>query len=536
MAQSRSLSGFVPSASWLSPAGSGDHTAGGVFLLFITILGLLVRVYGVTGQSLWVDELMSWSAMRPGAGLHFLEQISDAIQGPLYLALTWPLLRWQDTPFSLRLVPLLAGVLTVPLLGVLAARLLGRAAGRLAALLLALSPFHVWYSQEARGYSLVMLFAVLMGLFLIRMLEDGPRPGSAFLFALFSACAVWSNMSALFLWGAMGLTMLWLRPPRSWGQLGWWAVAFGGTLVAVLPWVLKAAGIWAVDRMVVGNETGQALRGESTFSLMAVPYTVYSFFYGFSLGPSLRELHQPDRLAVIRHWWPLLAVAAVPLACGLPWGLARLRGRGRALVVWVLVPLLVLVFLAVRNVKPWNARYLAVAFPWLLLWLALGLENLPRRLGLPLTVLLVGLSLTSLGGYYWNGRYAKADVRAVAAYLDARPQVDDGSPRAILVPAVSNVFQYYYTGADTVLPLHGDTPWRDREQVDAMLDQALAGRDSVRWVQARAWHVDPGNLLAGALAARGQLTLELEVPGARLYSWQRPAPDPIPTEMIHDEP
>ncbi len=46
--------------------------------------------------------------------------------------------------------------------------------------------------------------------------------------------------------------------------------------------------LWAVDRMVVGAATGEALRGESTFSLDALPYTVFSFFYGYSLGPSLR--------------------------------------------------------------------------------------------------------------------------------------------------------------------------------------------------------------------------------------------------------
>ena len=520
MTSSNPSASFVPHDSWLDPADSRLQTAGGGFLVFVTLLGALVRVYGLTSQSLWVDELMSWTAIRPGAGLDYLEQIRDAIQGPLYLALTWPLLRLQDSALSLRLVPLLAGLSTVPLLAVAGSRLLGRPSGRLASLLLALSPFHVWYSQEGRGYSLVMFFAVAMGLLLIRMLEEGPRPRQAVLFALCGAGAVWSNMSGLFLWGAMGVTMLWLRPPRSWGQLGWWSLAFGGALLAVLPWLLKAAGIWAVDRMVVGADTGQALRGESTFSPLAIPYTFFTFSFGFSLGPSLRELHQPDRMAVIKDWFPLLAVAAIPLGTGLVWGLFRLRGRERALILWILVPLLVLAFLAMRNVKPWNPRYVAVAFPWVLMLLAFGLEKLPRRAGGGLIVLMVLLSLASLSGYFWNDRYAKADVRAVVAHLEELEHREAGLPPAVMVPAVAGVFHYYYDGPAEVLPLFEYTPLGDEAQVEAMLDMILAGRTRLHWVVAREWFFDPEGLLAPALARRGQLSLEMEAPGASLLAWR----------------
>lgn len=509
---------WAPAAAWLAPENGAGDTLGGRYLLLVTLLAAVLRCYRLTGQSLWVDEIMSWAMMRPDAGLNFLEQIRDAIQGPLYLAVTWPLLRLQDSALMLRLPSAVAGILTVPLFALTVGRLFDGRSGRLAGLLLALSPFHLWYSQEGRGYALLMFFAVAMGWLLLRMTRHGSGPGSALLFALCSAGAVWSNMSGLFLWAAMGLGVLIFQRPATPRQWGWWAAAFAGGALAVAPWLLKAAGIWAVDRLAVGAATGEALRGETTFTPFALPYTLFTFFYGYSLGPSLRELHLLDKAAAVLAAWPLLAAAVLPVGAGLIRGLAGLRKRDGALLLWIALPLLVLVLLAVRNVKPWNPRYVAVALPWLLALAACGLVRLPRTVGAALTLLLTGLTLFSLGNYYGNGRYAKADVRAMAAQVD-RFGTDD----PILAPSVGNVFSYYHHGPGEVLGAYGLPPLRSAADAERVLDETLPGRPRLFFVEARQWFFDPGGVLPGALARRGHLRLESEAPGAKLYSWRAPA-------------
>jgi mannosyltransferase len=516
---------LIPSQGWANPAPSDDSPVGLGYLLLITALAAVIRGYQLTGQSLWVDEVMSWAMMRPGAGLNFLEQVRDAIQGPLYLAVTWPLLRLQDSELMLRLPAAAAGVLTIPLFTLAAERLAGGRSARLAGLLLALGPFHVWYSQEARGYAFLVFFAVAMGYLLVRMADEGIQLPGAVLFALSSAGAVWSNMSGLFLWGAMGITVLfWIRP-RGRRQWGLWLLAFGGGFLAMLPWILKAAGIWAVDRLVVGASTGEALRGETTFTPLAIPYTFFTFFYGYSLGPSLRELHQPDKLAVLKDALPLLAAAAVPVALGLLGGLVRPPRRFWFLLVWIVVPFAVLVLLAVRNVKPWNPRYIAVALPWLVVWLAWGLSRLPRRLGGATSLLLVALSLFSLGNYFWNGRYAKADVRQAAAWsAETRPGVP------VLVASVANVFEYYNRDRQPALTVYGRPPLGGARQADAFLDEILAGQDSVVYLAARQWYFDPGGYLPEALARRGRLQLDREFPGVTLYFWHKTETDKGPDE------
>jgi len=145
-----------------------------------------------------------------------------------------------------------------------------------------------------------------------------------------------------------------------------------------------------------------------------------------------------------------------------------------------------------------------------------GLTSLPRRVGLPAALLLTGLTLWSLGGYYWDGRYAKADVRAAAAHLEGINTA--GAP--ILVPVVASVFDYYYRGPGEVIPAWGVPVMRNAGDAAAFCDRILAGRPVCWVVLAREWYLDPEGLLPVALSRRGHLRLVMSAPGVRVYAWE----------------
>lgn len=511
--------GWAPSRSWLGDEDpdEGKHL-GWLYLILLTGCAALLRLYLLTSQSLWVDEIMTWRSCRPGAGLQFWPQIRDTFQGPLYLAVLWPLVRIEASEFWLRLPAAVAGTITVPLFALAARRWFDMRTARLAALLLAISPFHVWYSQEARGYAFVMLFTVAASLVLVHMVQQGPRLRTALAYALLGAAAVGSNMSALFLVAAHGLTVLLVARPHTRQQWLLWILALGGLLVLVLPWVLKATGIWAIDRLVPGSDTGTALRGSTTFAPLAVPFTFYSFFFGFSLGPSLRELHLVDRMAILTHYWPLLVLATVLVGTALLSGLVRLRGKQTALLVWIVVPLAIVVALALRNVKPYNPRYLAVVFPWVLLLATAGLLALPRLPSRLLTVALVILCLGSLQGHYHDDRYAKADVRRATVLVTERELAGD----AVVVPVVTGVFKFYYGGINSISDSYAVGTIRSAEEARNFL-QGAVGTASRSWiVLARSWFVDPDGWLPRILAAEGEIQAEEVMPGVRLLLWRPP--------------
>ena len=139
---------------------------------------------------------------------------------------------WQDAhdapprqvfEVPLRLPSLLGGLLSVAAIGCLG-RLLTRSsrAGWIAAFLVAIHPWHLRYSTEARGYGLVFGFSTLALLFLLLALERG-RWRWWLAYGACQALTLWASIGSLHLVVAMnlvaGTTFLWWQWQRFRGEL-----------------------------------------------------------------------------------------------------------------------------------------------------------------------------------------------------------------------------------------------------------------------------------------------------------------------------
>lgn len=520
------LGSLVPPAGWLDDDGAAPEGVGAGFLALITLIALAVRLVHLDGMSLWIDEVFTWELVAPRPGAEFGTHILAAYQGPLYHAAAWPLVRLADTAFMLRLPAAVAGAFTVTLLGLFAGRLWGRGTGRLAAVMACLAPFLVWYSQEARGYAFVMFFATASGMVLMDAVRGGLNVGRALGLALLCGAGLMSNFSFIFLVAAYGLSVLLIARPRQASEWLLWSLALGGGVVLALPWLLEAAGIWEVGRVVPGVETGQALRGETTFSPWALPFTGFALLYGFTLGPSLAELHGPDRLAILGQHAPLLAAATLVAAVPLLFSVLQLGRRRWTLILWILIPVLGVVLLAVRNVKPFNVRYLATIWPWLMLLLAAGAMRMavwPRRV---LVGAYLALCVASLGGLFFVADYAKADLRGAAAAMTAAGYRPGDT---VLVPTVGPVVRRYLPTAD-VRGCWDEAVLADRAMAEALVARQLAGRQDAWYIRARAWDLDPAGLLPAALDRVGSLEPVHEGANVRVHRWRR---DTVLGEMEH---
>ncbi len=139
-------------------------------ILTITLLGFGLRLYDLGSDSLWYDEILTVrTAKRNLAGIWtFQKEVSD--HPPLLYVLTHLALKLGHSDFAMRLPQALLGTVAIPLVYRLGHVWWKPRVGLWGALLMALSPFHIRYCQEARHYvplatmSLASLFFLHQGL------------------------------------------------------------------------------------------------------------------------------------------------------------------------------------------------------------------------------------------------------------------------------------------------------------------------------------------------------------------------------------
>jgi mannosyltransferase len=188
--------------------------AGPLLLLVgaITAAGLLLRLPSFN-DALFGDELSTYFIVA-GNGLGDVMNLvrsDQEVSPPLYFLLSSATEGLGDRAESLRLTSLFAGTAAIPLTYLLGQRTVGRGAALVGAALVALSPFLIFFSTEARPYALVLLLGLLSTLALLRAL-DTRRSGWWIAYAACSLAAVYTHYTVVFLLVGQFAWALWTRP------------------------------------------------------------------------------------------------------------------------------------------------------------------------------------------------------------------------------------------------------------------------------------------------------------------------------------
>lgn len=138
-----------------------------VSIFNILAISLLLRLI-LINQSFWLDEgSQAMTSLRPLKEIIF-NNLND-FHPPLMYFLTHFWIQVSMSEQWLRLLPVIFGVATVYVGFLLAQKLLNKTSAKLFALLLSISPYHIYYSQEFRMYSLVTLLVMLSMYFFVNL-------------------------------------------------------------------------------------------------------------------------------------------------------------------------------------------------------------------------------------------------------------------------------------------------------------------------------------------------------------------------------
>ncbi len=412
-----------------------------VLLALILVAGARL-LWGLGDKTLWWDESLSlqraesnWFLLLVGR----LEMTDGAEvlytqdQHPFlfFVLLRGVLALAGVSEYTLRLPAAWAGVLMVPALWALAHRLERRAilppgTALWAAALAALSPFYLWYGQEARPYMGWVVLAVWSTYLLVSwteaVLEERPARGpvlaylasTALLLAIHYHSVLLAVVHAGLAVGAVGR----VRPRMAWAVAG--LVGLTGIGVAGgMAWVL-------LQQPGVGDN----------FASVSLWILARDLLNAFSLGLSV-DLAQV---------WPLDVLFGLLALLGAGWSLRS----GRGPLAWIPVAFLLgpTGILFVGNLwQPlyMNARHLAMVSAPFLLLVAGGLAWMARRRPAT-TALVAGLLLVGIGAstlrYFTEPAYAKGpDLRTLAA--DLRRELRPGDLLLLEPPFAWRLFRYY---------------------------------------------------------------------------------------------
>jgi mannosyltransferase len=494
-----------------------------LLLVFLLLAGAL-RLYAIDAQSLWYDEGFSVYLARMDLTEITARTAAD-IQPPLYYYLLHGWIGWfGDGEPSSRGLSALFGVLTVPLMYAVGKQLFrSRLAGLLAASMIAIAPLHIWYGQEIRMYTLLTFLCLLSSYFLLLIVRradptiEDPKQSRVWVdgllwlgYAATSVAALYTHYFAFFVLAFQGVYVLFVWIVRGFRPM---RLLVGGVasglaiLLAYVPWLPPLLSSYGTDASYLPGQlkVGEVLVDIAVFFAggEAVSESVGA---GLALGFSL-----------------LFALACLAFAF---WRVPRNESHTldpassdfpvSFLLLYLFLPPAFILALS-YNTPKFNARYVMLSHPALLLLLAGGLavlwqrrsgmlSNVVREATAGLAVLFViGASAYADHNIYAAPDFARADFRGAARYLEKHMQSDE----AIILCSghIFPIFDYYAPEADRyLLP---DTPTLDVTRtldygIADNLNAWLAGRGGVWLVLWQDEVVDPVGYLTTMLSDAGQ--------------------------------
>ena len=193
------------------PAGFGRPAV--LALALLTLAALLLRLAGLR-ESLFGDELFTFDIVSERGLGEVLRRVHDtSITPPLHYVVAWAAVHFGDPTESVRLPSIVFGAAAVPAVYALGLRTVGRPAAFVAAALMALSPFAVYYGQEARAYATLVLLLTGSTLTLLIALDGGRRRWWIAFVAL-SGAALYAHYTAVFALAPQAAWALWAHRQR----------------------------------------------------------------------------------------------------------------------------------------------------------------------------------------------------------------------------------------------------------------------------------------------------------------------------------
>jgi len=406
-------------------------------LIVLTVLGIFFRFYNLGFNSLWLDE-----AATVSFSLHSFTEIWQVTAGgefnpPLFHWAEHFMLMLGNNEVILRFLPALLGVLTIPLFYLVGKEFFDRNVGIIAAAGCAFSPFLIYYSQEARAYSMMLFFVALATLFFLKGLKSG-RLLDWGLFGVFSALAFWTHFYAF---------------------------------VMIVSLVLYALIVWAPHIRTEFDKVKMLVAGVAVFIILCLPLIIVTIQL-FAIRTSSAPTYGIQGLGIITQSFTQISgfntLSLIVLLVLFAVGIIQtfFLDKNKALFLVLLTVLTFVVSFVLSFKMPMLPRYLIFLSIVIFIGVAMSYRALytlwsSKAIVYVLIAVMILISVPVLANYYSG--YSKEDWRGFSLTLSEKTSPGD---LVITVPGyMAAPLDYYYSSIKDNTHEYGATTGQDLEKL-----------------------------------------------------------------------
>lgn len=401
-------------------------------LVIILLLGLFLRIVNLDLGNLSVDEAFSvyYSQYDLKDITKFIYHDTNTVIH-FYFLHFW--INWfGTTEFVVRGLSVIFGMFSIVLMFLLGKEIFNKKVGLAAAFFTAVSAFHIVYSQEARGFTLLLCLVILSLLFSWKALHKNKNI-HWILFITFTVLALYTHHFAWTTLIALNIFTLFSKEFKKFRKK--WFLSQFLIFILYLPYLPSI--VYSTFRLKFGHWT--------QFSIPSFITCLDDISYGFIFSNHSSYLLQPiGYLLVI--WLLLNTVFVFKIDKLAEEAIIKIKRNKKEITFLFLLYLIPFIISFTTGIHA--LRYLIVAFPAFSLILAKGfidLKNHKTKLGVIL--LLVFLAISSVGGTVDKHRCWSEAID----YIETRESNDS----LIIIHEFNHFyeFSYYYKGTSSIFDL-----------------------------------------------------------------------------------
>jgi uncharacterized membrane protein len=383
-----------------------------VFPAAIILVGLLLRLlHYLNNRSLWLDEAMLARNILDRGPLELLTQLDYDQGAPVLFLLLVDIstVLFGSNEMALRLVPLLAGLISLPIFYLTAKFLLARRFVMVAVSIFAFSSILVYYAQELKQYSMDVAIAVTLTYLSMRIVKSNePHRTGMFLLGVVGSVSTFLSHPAIFVLAGIATTLIILKAR---GQL---KVAFVDLCVVVILWGVSFGCNYLF--FLQSSSINEMLSRFWSPGFLPFPTSTEAVRMWFSAG--MKFLSYVGYVSV----WQVLVLALMAVAVG-----TAIINRSATTIMIVLYFIFAL-FASVVGQYPFMDRLTLYLVPFVILLSVKGLQELSRRntriVYVITTLCLLAPSVNSLW-HLASRPILRNEVRPLLKYLSSQRRISD---------------------------------------------------------------------------------------------------------------